>query len=422
VFSANDVYILLCHSKLLKNIYNDTYINLLSNNLYNSINNYDKKHKFNILNFKKSIFNDTWENKELKQRMHHISNMMAIFLPYNYTLCISILKDVFDKMHKMGDYIYGLENMIFADYVEIYGLDKNNYTISINALSHFTINCSSEFAIRAFIIKYPKQTMKHMRIWALDKNEHIRRLSSEGCRPKLPWSIALEAFNKEPKEVLKILEILKNDTSKYVAKSVANNLNDISKNHPSIVINVVSRWLKEHKEYIKNLCENSENTTIKEQKNKEVLNKNFINHIKWLTKHGCRTLLKQGNKQTLELFGFVANNDIEIVNFNVDKAVAMGEFLNFSFSIVNKKTNNIKINKALGKLRIEYFIYFKRLNNKISKKIFHISQNEIKQNTKQINKKHSFKPISTRAYYKGKHKISIVVNGIELKEKEFLLN
>ena len=116
--------------------------------------------------------------------------------------------------------------MIFQDFVEVYGLD--DFENSMRALEVFTINSSSEFAIRQFIVKYPQNTMKQMKIWALSENEHIRRLATEGCRSRLPWAIALREFKENPKKVIEVLEILKDDVSEYVRKSVSNNINDIS--------------------------------------------------------------------------------------------------------------------------------------------------------------------------------------------------
>jgi len=125
---------------------------------------------------------------------------------------------------------YGLENMIFQDFVEVYGLDS--FDVSMMAFEVFTVNSSSEFAIRKFILKYEEKTMIQMLLWAKSENEHVRRLASEGSRSRLPWAVALPVFKEDPTSVVEILELLKDDVSAYVRKSVANNLNDISKDNP----------------------------------------------------------------------------------------------------------------------------------------------------------------------------------------------
>ncbi len=358
-------------AKLLKDLYDKNYINILSNNIINNYASFDKN------NFIASIFDNKWQNKELKQRMRHISNTLYIFLPNKYEESIFILKNTFLKMNTQ----YSLENMIFQDFVEVYGLE--DFKISMDALESFTINSSSEFAIRQFILKYPNETIRKMELWAIDKNEHIRRLASEGCRPRLPWAIALSKFKQNPKEILNILYILKDDESLYVRKSVANSLNDISKDNPHILKDITKNWIG--------------------------INKNRD----WILKHGCRTLLKNGDTEILEIFGFKENKDISIDNFVLNKKIKMGEDLTFSFIL--------KSCKKLGKLRIEYSIEFLRLNNKYSKKVFKISEGIYNQKNKSISKYYSFKPISTRKYYKGIQKLNIIINGIILDDKEFIL-
>ncbi len=361
-------------SKLLKDLYDENYINLLSNNLFLHYK------KFNKDSFKSSIFDTHWRDKELKQRMRHISCTLYSFLPKEYTQSISILKNVFTSMNSQ----YALENMIFQDFVEVYGLENvRDFETSMDALACFTINSSSEFAIRAFILKCPDKTISKMNMWAKDKNEHLRRLASEGCRPRLPWSIALTSFKKDPTEILNILEILKDDSSLYVRRSVANNLNDISKDNPQILKEISKKW-------------------IGKNKNRD-----------WILKHGCRTLLKNSDIEILELFGFKKKDNILLSDFIVPKNILMGEKLEFSFLLSS--------NKNLGKLRIEYALEFVRQNNKSSRKVFKISEADYTQQTKVFTKAYSFKTISTRKYYAGKHTLSIILNGYIINTKEFVL-
>ncbi len=334
--------------------------------------------KFNKQDFIKKIFDKSWENKELKQRMRHISKTMFDFLPQNYYKSIDILKKTFSNLNSK----YVFENMIFQDYVEVFGI--NDFEISMDALMHFTIGSSSEFAVRQFILKYEKETMQQMKIWAKHKNHHIRRLASEGCRPRLPWSLHISNFKKNPDKVLEILEILKDDKSEYVRKSVANNLNDISKDNPQIIRNIAKKWI---------------NFSV--EKNK-------------IIKHGCRTLLKNGDKEILNLFGFHEKNELKLEFISVDKIVKMGEKLNFSFVISSKE--------KLGKLRICYAIDFLLQKNKYGQKIFKISEGIFKENNKEFSKFFSFKKITTRKYYKGKHKLTIIVNGVKMIKKDFLVN
>ncbi len=356
---------------LLKNLYNQDYSYLLATTV--------KKHytAFNTSYFIASIHDTDWETKALKQRMRHIATTLGKFLPQKYTEAIDILKKTFSDMN----YAYGLENMIFQDFVAIYGLD--DFQTSMDALLHFTVHSSSEFAVRKFIIKYPKQTMHIMQLWAKSDNEHHRRLASEGCRPRLPWATTLQMFQKDPTPVLEVLNILKNDPSKYVQKSVANNLNDISKDHPQLLITLAKQWIHQ--------------TKIQD----------------WILKHACRTLLKNSHPEVLEIFGFHHPQSLHIAHLHVPKRIQMGENLTFSFQLQSSKN--------LGKLRVEFALLFLRKNNKHNKKVFKITEGEYRVNKKAFQKTYSFQKISTRTYYKGEHSLQIIVNGVILSQSTFLL-
>jgi len=351
---------------LLKELYNLEYITTLSDALH-----------IDAEAFQAKVFDREWNQRELKQRMRHIATVLYSFLPSDYSQAISILKNAFSKLK----HSYALQNMIFQDFVEVYGL--NDFEISMDALKEFTKGSSSEFAIRQFILKYPQATMAQMQIWAKSDNHHVRRLASEGCRPRLPWAIALHQFKENPHEILLILEMLKDDSSSYVRKSVANNINDISKDNPLIVKELTKSW-------------------IGRDKNRDAL-----------LKHGCRTLLKSSDREILNLFGFNEPDRVQLENFQISPSVKMGEELAFSFSLNSEK--------SLGKIRVEYAIDFLRQNEKYNSKVFKISEGVFNQNEKFISKKYSFKPITTRVYYKGHHKLSIIINGVKFTQKTFQL-
>ncbi|RXJ90469.1 DNA alkylation repair protein [Arcobacter sp. CECT 8983] len=348
----------------LKNVYTKEYINNLAKKIKE---NYQK---FDSDSFINSIFNSTWETLELKMRMRHIAVTLNTFLPLSYKEQLEILKPT---SHDFS----GFDAMFFQDFVEVYGLE--DFQNSMEALEVFTLDSSSEFAIRQFILNCEDETMSQMKLWAKSSNEHIRRLASEGCRPRLPWAVALPKFKKDPTKVFEIIELLKNDKSKYVQKSVANNLNDISKDNPKLVIEFIKTNLGKTKE------------------------------LDWICKHAARTLLKKADKEVLCLFGYINNSHVEVENFICDKSLKMGENLNFSF--------DIKSNQELGKLRIEYAIIYKKAKDKSSRKLFLISQNEIKTKTKSFSKRQSFKNMTTRRHYKGEHQIEIIINS-DVKCKE----
>ncbi|MCA9730581.1 MAG: DNA alkylation repair protein [Deferribacteres bacterium] len=330
---------------------------------------------FNTGEFQNSVLDENWADRELKQRMRHISESLRPYLPSDYVQAIDILKNASEGFS-------GLAHIVFADFVEVFGLD--HFDASVNALELFTQNSSAEFAVRPFIVKYPQEMMQQMGKWARASNEHLRRLSSEGCRPRLPWAMALPVFKKDPSPVLKILELLKNDPSEYVRKSVANNLNDISKDHPEIVLKTAGEWLNKTAE------------------------------TDWIVKHGCRTLLRVGNTKALLLFGYQEPDHVEITELCVTPSIKLGESIDFNFTITAD-------NGKLGKLRLEYIIEFMKANGKTSPKIFKISEGIFTVKQRQITKSHSFRPITTRKYYPGKHGLRIVINGTEKSNTEFVV-
>ncbi|MCL4164045.1 UNVERIFIED_CONTAM: hypothetical protein GTU68_056584 [Idotea baltica] len=269
--------------------------------------------------------------------------------------------------------------MFIPDYVETYGID--DLKSSLKAMEYITQLTSCEFAIRPFIIKYPQKTMDQILKWSLHKNLDVRRLASEGSRPRLPWAMALPDFKKDPSEILPILENLKEDDSEYVRRSVANNLNDISKDHPKVLLKIAKQW------------------------------KGLGKETDAMIKHASRTLLKAGDPSIMKFYG-LDTKGVGVENFKVvNPKVKVGEYVRFEFDLSLKK------NKYL---RLEYAIHFLLKNGKQNKKVFKISEKDYeKKSITHIERGHSFKPISTRTYYAGKHGVSIIVNGVVFGTAEF---
>lgn len=358
----------------LKLVYTPAYIQRLATAIA------ERHDGFKQREFAEWVLGDDWPQLELKARMQKISGGLHRFLPLPYAQCLDILMPVAAQFGggELGDY----PSMFFPDFVEQFGLD--HYEASIPALEEFTKYSSSEFAVRPFIVKYGDRMMAQMQQWAESDNYYVRRLASEGCRPRLPWAMALPQFKQNPQPILPILETLKNDNSLFVRRSVANNLNDIAKDHPDIVIDTCQRWLGQTPE------------------------------TDWLIKHACRSLLKQGHPKALALFGFAPPEHIALTALKVDKQVQLGATLDFNFAL-NSTTQ-------LGKLRLEYAIDFVKANGKLSRKVFQISESDITATHKTVSKRHSFKVISTRKYYAGAHQLTIIANGAELASDVFIVD
>ena len=328
---------------------------------------------FQTDNFIAGIIDETWNALELKARMRRITVNLGKYLPPDYEHALGIL----DKA--IADYPAGIVDsglLYFPDFVEVYGQDERHWDLSMAALERYTQYSTAEFAVRPFIIKHEARMMAQMADWTEHDNEHVRRLASEGCRPALPWGQALNNFKKDPSPVLLILERLKADPSLYVRKSVANNLNDISKTHPDLISGLAKDWYGKSE------------------------------HTDWIVKHGCRTLLKMGNRDVLSIFGFTDVDCVNIDNFSLDSAsVSVGKAMSFSFQIEAKKDT---------KVRLEYGIDYVKANGKRTRKIFKISESSLKENEKRSYRKtHSFIDTSSRKHYPGIHSVTLIVNGVE---------
>lgn len=354
----------------LKNAYNESYILRLITRFTQYYPRFDSKR------FHQGVFDSEWDNRELKDRMDHIAKVIHRVLDLDYVSALDILLPVCEDFG-------GYEAMFFPHYIELYGAD--HWDESIAALEHMTQYSSSEFAVRPFIVMSPKKMMAQMLLWATHDNYHVRRLASEGCRPRLPWAMALPEFKNDPSLILPILEQLKNDDEDYVRRSVANNLNDIAKDNAPLVKEIAGRWLG-----------GSEYTD-------------------WIVKHGCRTLLKKADVDVLALFGYAPVDTLRLEKFQIENSsITIGETLHFSCGLRCDKDN-------LGKLRIEYAIDYQKSNGKQSQKVFKISEGNVTGNYKAISKKQSFHDMSTRKHYPGTHRLHIIVNGVSLGAVEFLV-
>lgn len=343
-----------------------------------AVKGFDKK------KFEQKVFDKTWKDKELKQRMRHVTLVLHEFMPVHFPDAAAAIMKAVNHVHSANYTEGGFGYICLPEYIELYGLE--HFKESVKTMEELTQFISCEFAVRPFIIKYGERMMKEMLRWSKHKSPKVRRLASEGCRPRLPWAIALPEFKKNPSAILPVLENMKADTDIWVRKSVANNLNDIAKDNPEVVLKLIRRWKGDSKE------------------------------TDWIIKHGSRTLLKQGHTEVLELFGFKKDKATVLEGFRIETPrVKNGKDLVFSFTITNKK-------KQADIIRLEYGMYYNRANGTLSKKVFKISEREYKPGEKYaVTRKQSFKPITTRKYYPGKHKLSIIINGHEMDCAEFTL-
>lgn len=307
-----------------------------------------------------------------KERIALIARALREYLPNDYPHALHILLDLLDV--REGALSGGGHLWVIDYFVEQYGLD--HYDESIKAMYTITQQHTSEFAIRPFIQAYPDQTLVILHEWKHDPNEHVRRLVSEGTRPRLPWGTQLKQFIQDPTPTLALLEALKDDASEYVRRSVANHLNDIAKDHPELVLDTLEQW--------------SENASKGTQ---------------WIIKHALRTQLKAGDARALALLGYQTPK-ISLDEFTLDKQVVnMGESLSVAFTLCSESD-------APQPLMVDYIMHFMKANGKTSPKVFKLKTIELApKDSITISKTHTIRPITTRVYYAGTQRIEIQVNG-----------
>lgn len=363
---------------LLKDRYDQAFIEQLVDILGHALSSFNGKI------FYHQVFNKQWETLELKDRMRHIAMQITAFLSNDVKTLTREVLSIVDSARHFNVEEQGFEYMFLPEIIEKNCLDAPDESLS--ALRELTQFVSCEFAVRPFIDRYQDRSLDFLRGCTAHKSHHVRRWASEGSRPLLPWAMVLQGLKKDPKPILPVLEPLMNDNSEYVRRSVANNLNDISKHHPELVLTFVQNRLG-----------------ISQETDK-------------LIKHSLRTLLKKGDQRALSSFGLGPDPHLEVVNFELSPStITMESEVRLTFTVKNTGSET-------KKLRLEYALYFLRKNGSHSKKVFKISERQI--NSSEIltmEKRHVFRKISTRSYYSGKHSCSLVVNGVEGQALQFNL-
>ncbi len=326
---------------------------------------------FDRARFFARVYDGEWDGLELKGRMRHASEALGTVLPADFRTAVAILL-------RVERHFDGFDHLLFADFVERFGVD--DFDTAVRALEVFT-RTSAEFAIRPFLRRYPDRAFPQMRAWAAHESEHVRRLSSEGCRPRLPWGTALEELKRDPAPLLPILEALKDDPSEYVRRSVANNLGDIAKDHPAVALDLGARWIAEDAARLP------------------------------MVKHGLRDLLKKGNRRALRLFGVGETAKVALETLAVaPQRVPLGGAATLRVAL--RSTT-----KKAQRLRLEYAMTYARPNGRTGRKVFKIADVTLAAGARlDLTRKLSFADRSIRTHYAGPHVLSLIVNGDALGE------
>lgn len=316
---------------------------------------------------------------ELKERIAHIADVLEGVLDADFAVAARQIEaalppalDPTKTDDDFGDFIIAP----LGEYVVRHGCNAKHLRAALKLLKELTKRFSMEDAIRFFINAFPKETFATFTKWSTDSNYHVRRLVSEGTRPLLPWSARLQIAHHEP---IPYLDTLHADPTRYVTRSVANHLNDISKSDPKLVIATLKRWHK-----------------AKQQE---------ISELDWMTKHALRTLIKQGNTEALQLLGYRSNPAVTVSDFSVKPVrLSIGEALTFSFTLTSTKSEPVLV---------DYVVDFVKKNGTTAPKVFKLKQLTLAPGESvTLTKRHPFKVnSSTFTYYSGTHALTLQING-----------
>ncbi|MGB0991660.1 MAG: DNA alkylation repair protein [Akkermansiaceae bacterium] len=342
--------------------------------------------EFSTAGFRKDALSSL-HRLELKDRVSHLILVMHRHLPESFPQAAAILGRIRDHWDEgaEGDAHRSFAAWPVIDYVAEHGL--NHPAISLPLLRYLTPMFTAEWAIRPFIENHPEETYQQMLLWCMDGDEHVRRLASEGIRPRLPWGKQLTEYIRDPSPIISLLENLKDDPSDYVRRSVANNLNDISKDHPDLVIETCARWKQEK-----------------------------VKAREWIIRHATRTLVKAGHPDVFSLLGFTQKPEVRVAAPEVSpQTIRLGQNLTIKVGIKSAA-------KQEQRLVIDYALHLMKANGRTMPKVFKWKNLTLKPDEEVVlEKKHPFKVITTRRYYAGDQKVSIMVNGREVSEASFEL-
>lgn len=324
------------------------------------------------------------DDLELKQRSNRICDALERYLPNDFQTAANILvaslepssdislSDMETGITQQG--IRGWPVAPMADYIARRG--QHDVALSLGVLKEMTTRSSSEFAIRPFLDNHTQTTLKIITPWCRDDNEHVRRLVSEDTRPRLPWGMRLHQFVKDPAPVVTLLERLRDDPSEYVRRSVANNLNDMAKDHADMVADLAQRWIRDAPPERARLI-----------------------------RHGLRTLIKAGHPGALAALGYGPAR-IALARFEIlTPAITLGGAVEFSLALSSTAKSN-------QPLIIDYAVHHMRANGRATPKVFKwktvtLKPGEILNATR----RHAIRPITTRRYYPGQHRVEVLING-----------
>jgi 3-methyladenine DNA glycosylase AlkC len=322
---------------------------------------------------------------EMMARVRQFSDALASALPDDRIQALDILtRSLPPVMPDCEAVTDGWLQWPVGQFIADHGIDHPDAAFA--AMIELTQRFSSEFAIRPFALRYPEDTFARLQALTSHPSPHVRRWCSEGVRPRLPWGGNLKPLMQDPSLLWPILEALKDDPELYVRRSVANNLNDIAKDHPDLVVTRCAAWF------------------------------GISDETDWVVRHGLRSLIKDGHPEALALIGYSKPDGLKASLSVTPSSVAIGGFVQLQATLHNPT------DKPLS-LLIDYGVHYVRKQNRTSLKVFKWKTLELPPNESVIlTKKHNFKLTSIRALYAGTHRMDLNINGHCMASADCILN
>ncbi|WP_186148010.1 DNA alkylation repair protein [Burkholderia gladioli] len=297
-------------------------------------------------------------------------------LPGGYGTVLTLLAEA--APHLGGGFL----SLVAPDYVGQFG--RHDFDRSMAALAFFTRFGSSEFAVREFLRDDPRRALATLRDWSRHEDQAVRRLASEGSRPRLPWSFRLREIEADPALAAPILDNLRADPSDYVRRSVANHLNDITKLHPDWVLERAAAWGGDDA------------------------------GTRWIVRHALRTLVKRGDARALALLGASGAARIEAVPFAVTPArIELGETVTLAAELVSTAQD-------VQRLVVDYRIGYVKKNGSTAHKVFKLRELTLAPGQRiDIVRSQRIRDFTTRTHYAGRHGVELIVNGAVVAQAHF---
>jgi 3-methyladenine DNA glycosylase AlkC len=334
---------------------------------------------------------DGLDTLAFKARAVHLGQALASHLPANFeqaaALLVASLKTMPQALHhhdpdtELGQLqtdasgVAGWALWAYGDFVAQHG--QGHVPQALAALHAITQRFTAEFAIRPFLVKHPEAVLTVLQQWQHDPSAHVRRLVSEGSRPRLPWGLRLQALVQDPSPTLPLLRTLQDDPSEYVRRSVANHLNDIAKDHPAVLV----QWLTEH-------MPGAPVTRLR------------------LLRHASRHLIKAGHPGVLQAWGLGQSLQGHATLQAEHPQVQIGHKLALHIGL------QATANAPAQSLEVDYRVHHIKADGSTSPKTFKGKRLTLHPGqTVQWHKLHSFVPVSTRVLRPGLHRIDLQVNG-----------